>query len=227
FGRMGSHWGLGMLHNDGNCLDCDNGDTVDRLMFVTEPITGYYVTPMLDFNDEGPYSTRVAGNAPFDMSNSDDVHSFVIAVARRDTDQQARAKLDNNLAVFNYGIHFTYRVQHYSAVDFENNPYSQDPADGPLPAPSSIEGPSHQNLNPLVASGPNFVLRLAQLYEPDIWIKYERKNFRLEAEVAAILGGITNRANSSAENASAANQGIGIAQFGGVFQGEYRLMDGA
>ena len=23
FGRMGYHWGLGILHNDGNCLDCD------------------------------------------------------------------------------------------------------------------------------------------------------------------------------------------------------------
>ena len=31
FGRMGSHWGLGMLHNDGNSIDNDWGDTVDRV----------------------------------------------------------------------------------------------------------------------------------------------------------------------------------------------------
>ena len=36
FGRMGSQWGLGMLHNDGNCLDCDFGDNVYRIQFVTE-----------------------------------------------------------------------------------------------------------------------------------------------------------------------------------------------
>ncbi|HEY4731069.1 MAG TPA: hypothetical protein VIH41_08065, partial [Myxococcales bacterium] len=33
FGRMGYHWGLGVLHNDGNCLDCDFGDTYDRIAF--------------------------------------------------------------------------------------------------------------------------------------------------------------------------------------------------
>ena len=34
FGRMGYHWGLGILHNDGNCLDCDYGDTYDRIAFA-------------------------------------------------------------------------------------------------------------------------------------------------------------------------------------------------
>ena len=31
FGRMGNHWGLGVLANDGTCWDCDYGDTVDRV----------------------------------------------------------------------------------------------------------------------------------------------------------------------------------------------------
>ena len=56
FGRMTANWGLGMLRNDGNCLDCDYGDVVDRVMFVTEPFDGFYVTPMFDFNSEGPYA---------------------------------------------------------------------------------------------------------------------------------------------------------------------------
>ena len=34
FGRMGYHWGLGILHNGGNCLDCDYGDTYDRVAFA-------------------------------------------------------------------------------------------------------------------------------------------------------------------------------------------------
>ena len=64
FGRMGSHWGLGMLRNDGNCLDCDFGDTVDRVQFVTEPFAGFYVTPMIDFNAEGVSSDAdAAGRA--------------------------------------------------------------------------------------------------------------------------------------------------------------------
>ncbi|MBM4378299.1 MAG: TIGR04551 family protein, partial [Deltaproteobacteria bacterium] len=111
FGRMGSHWGLGMLRNDGNCLDCDHGDSVDRVQFVTEPLPGLYVTPMLDFNAEGPSSATLAeGGQPFDLSNRDDANGLVLAVARRDTDAQARARLDNGLAVFNYGLHFTWRT---------------------------------------------------------------------------------------------------------------------
>src|SRR6187431_442375 len=39
FGRMGSHWGLGMVNNDGTRLDDDLGDNVDRIMFVAEPVS--------------------------------------------------------------------------------------------------------------------------------------------------------------------------------------------
>ena len=35
-GRMPNHFGLGMTYNDGNCLDCDFGDHVDRLGFSGE-----------------------------------------------------------------------------------------------------------------------------------------------------------------------------------------------
>ena len=35
-GRMGNHWGLGMLANGGDCLDCNGGDAVDRLAFITD-----------------------------------------------------------------------------------------------------------------------------------------------------------------------------------------------
>jgi len=101
FGRMGSHWGLGMLHNDGNGIDNDWGDTVDRLMFVAEPISGIYVTPMFDFNVEGALSTRMPeGGQPFDLSNGDDAHGVTIA--------------------------FTYRWQQNDAVDLLSNPLFSD-----------------------------------------------------------------------------------------------------
>ena len=34
-GRMGAHWGLGILSNDGRCDSCDFGDIVDRVAFVS------------------------------------------------------------------------------------------------------------------------------------------------------------------------------------------------
>lgn len=199
FGRMGSQWGLGMLRNDGNCLDCDFGDNVDRIQFVTEPFSGFYVTPMIDFNSEGVSSRDTTGDAEretFDLTNSDDSHSYVVAIARRDTDQQVKDKLENNQGVLNYGLHFTYRTQRW---EDEKN------AEGQV----------------------GFVPRDATLYVPDLWLRYEERLFRIEVELAAMYGSINNRA-LSVEDASnpSQNQSLRVLQFGGVAQGEYKMLNG-
>jgi uncharacterized protein (TIGR04551 family) len=196
FGRMGSHWGLGMLHNDGNCLDCDYGDTVDRIQFVTEPFSGWYLTPMVDFDLEGPISGTDAGQGqPVDLSNTDDSHSYILAIARRDTEQQERAKLDNGLSVFNYGLHFTYRVQRFDPVGLAADP---------------VDPRARQS-------------RHATLYFPDVWGKFERKTFRLELEGAAVLGTLDAEVGPPEDRRS---QELSLVQFGAVGRGEYRFMDG-
>lgn len=210
FGRMGSHWGLGMLHNDGNCLDCDRGDTVDRIMFVAEPANGFFVTPMVDWNAVGPTSDRTGeGGQPFPLSNQDSVISLSIALARRDVESQAKQKLQNGLAVFNYGLYFTYRSQKYDAANFYQPPFRGQGGDLDL----------SKNI---------YVPRNASLYIPDLWVKYERKRFRLELEWAAVLGDIGNRA-LTAQNAEVPtlNQSLSVVQFGGVAQSEFRFVDGA
>jgi uncharacterized protein (TIGR04551 family) len=208
FGRMGSQWGLGIMHNDGTCLDCDWGDTVDRVMFVAEPLAGFYVTPMIDFNAEGPTSYRdPAGGQPFDLSNSDDAHSLVIAIARRDTESQAKARLEAGQSVFNYGAHLSYRWQRNDAADFYGTPFQNE---------SATTGTA------------GYVFRQAQMWMPDIWVKFERNNFRIELEASAVLGNINNIATTGADDqVSGRNQSIGIVEFGAVLQAELRLMDEA
>ncbi|WP_241757977.1 TIGR04551 family protein [Myxococcus landrumensis] len=193
FGRMGSQWGLGMLRNDGNCFDCDYGDTVDRIQFVTEPFAGWYITPMLDFNAEGTVDKKEAQGEPIDLTNADDAHSWVLAIARRDTDAQIRSKLENNQGVLQYGLHFAWRTQRY-----------QDTLDA--------------NGNP---SG--FIPRDASLYIPDFWLRYEERNWRVEFELAAVLGKIGNRALIPGETSF--NQSLDVTQFGGVAQGEVKFLD--
>lgn len=195
FGRMGSHWGLGMWRNDGTCFDCDFGDTVDRVQFVTNPFEGWYVTPMLDFNDEGVVDGRGSQGEPVDLTQSDDAHSWVLAIARRDTEPVIRSKLENNQGVLQYGLHFTYRAQNW---EFDAN--TQNGA----------------------ATG--FIPRDASIYVPDFWLKYEERTFRLEFELAAIFGNIGNRAlDAGGINEPSLNQSLRIAQFGGVAQGELKL----
>ena len=212
FGRMGSQWGLGMLHNDGNCQDCDTGDTVDRLMFVAQPIGQLYIAPAFDFNAEGPSTARaLTGGQPIDLTNSDDTHSFVVAVAWRDLEEQARAKIDAGGTVLNGGVHFTYRWGRNDSTDLYLAPFADEGSGG---------------LGPSLTGG--FVQRLGFLIVPDIWVKLERKDFRLEFEAAMMYGTLANRALSSATASIAGqNQALTILQFGAVLQGEYRLLGGA
>ncbi|QSQ23600.1 TIGR04551 family protein [Pyxidicoccus parkwayensis] len=195
FGRMGSQWGLGMLRNDGTCFDCDFGDTVDRIQFVTNPFEGWYVTPMLDFNAEGVVSNPGSGGEPVDLTQSDDSHGLVLAIARRDTDSVIRSKLENNQGVLQYGLHFTYRTQNWE-----------------------------YDANVPIGGTAGFIPRSAELYVPDLWLRYEERTWRLEFELAGQFGNIGNRATDvSGVNDPTQNQSLRIAQFGGVAQGEVKV----
>ncbi|XXF76774.1 TIGR04551 family protein [Myxococcaceae bacterium GXIMD 01537] len=207
FGRMGAHWGLGVVRHDGECLDCDFGDNADRIQFVTEPFAGWYVTPMLEFGSEGPYRpSSLEGSEPVDLTQADDTTSWMLSIARRDTEQQRKSKLDNNQGVLNYGLQFTYRTQGWAPTGY----YSGNFSNGGVPP---------------VETG--FVPRDGTLYIPDLWLRYEERLFRLEVEFAAYLGTIGNRAETPADAGNTAfNQSLSVRQFGGVAQGEYKLLDG-
>ncbi|MBI2891248.1 MAG: hypothetical protein HYY13_10755 [Nitrospirae bacterium] len=56
-GRQPVHWGLGLFYNDGNCLDCDFGDTQDRVLFVTR-VGPVVLSPFLGKVIEGPVEQR-------------------------------------------------------------------------------------------------------------------------------------------------------------------------
>src|SRR5690606_12189752 len=119
FGRMGDHFGLGMNVNDGNCLDCDHGDTVDRFMFAMK-IADHIVAPALDFVSEGPtsanLSTDIPTAQPFDRTQSDDARAWVLTVLRRDTDEEIRRmRVAGKETFLNYGLHFSYRTQSWDA----------------------------------------------------------------------------------------------------------------
>ncbi|MGV3623706.1 MAG: TIGR04551 family protein [Archangium sp.] len=206
FGRMGTHWGTGMLYNDGNGIDNDFGDTVDRVSFTAEPLAGFYITPMIDMNVAGMLSQRTQeGGQPFDLTPSDNATSFILAVQRRDTEQERRQRLAADQTVFNYGLHFTYRTQRFDAVDTLSAPFTSD------------------GVNTSTANQP-IVLRRADIFIPDLWARIERKEFRIEAEVAAILGSMQGRQLST--GAEGQLETLNMYQFGAVLQGEAKLLNG-
>jgi hypothetical protein len=65
-GRMGSHFGMGLLANDGNCETCEHGDTVDRVMISTSKIDPVRISLAVDMRSEGF------------VNRNDDTHSFLL-----------------------------------------------------------------------------------------------------------------------------------------------------
>src|SRR4051812_17285569 len=95
FGRMGYHWGLGILHNDGNCLDCDYGDTYDRIAFAPREIKGHTFTLMFDllFKGAGPTGDFGELGRSVDLDTLDDGYRLGLSVPRLDSPEVVKRKL--------------------------------------------------------------------------------------------------------------------------------------
>src|SRR2546423_8092498 len=118
FGRMGYHWGLGILHNDGNCLDCDFGDTYDRIAFTPREFKGHHLSVMLDLLDKGAITTGEKGELgrSVDVDTLDDGYRLALEVTRLDTPEGVNGKLVPGQCVFNYGLLLDYRTQGWDTV---------------------------------------------------------------------------------------------------------------
>ncbi|MGC4117336.1 MAG: TIGR04551 family protein [Myxococcales bacterium] len=108
-GRMGNQWGLGMLANGGDCLDCDSGDAADRIAFVS-PIAGHIWALAYDFTSIGPSVAGKSGNV-VDVEPSDRVNSVTFAVLKwkDELSRERRRKADR--WTMEYGAYVSYRNQ--------------------------------------------------------------------------------------------------------------------
>ncbi|MBI5498314.1 MAG: TIGR04551 family protein [Deltaproteobacteria bacterium] len=183
FGRMASHFGLGILANDGNCLECDSGSSSDRIMFVTR-VLGHYIIPMWEFTASGPVG-RGGGPAantlmfhpneqgqPFDLDPRDDVKSWILAVAKRDSPADIREKLNGGGFVLNYGAYGQFRQQSY---------------DTPL---YYLNGPGRG-----IQAG-DMMTRNAWATIGSLWGLFQWRKLKIEGELAGIYGHIGNMQTS-------------------------------
>lgn len=109
-GRMGTHWGMGMVANGGDCLDCDSGDASDRLAFIT-PLAGHIWALAYDFSATGPTAPRPAQNRVIDLERGTNVRTVTFAWMRWTSDEgRERRRLADKTTV-DYGTYFTHRWQ--------------------------------------------------------------------------------------------------------------------
>ena len=124
-GRTASHWGLGVLANNGGCLDCDFGDSVDRIMGVTK-LFGTYLAIAWDFPSEGfvGFSGQHSNpDQPFgqqhDFDQRDDVNEYVVAIFQRpltarEKDERHRLLNSERKSAFDWGVYNVIRTQEFT-----------------------------------------------------------------------------------------------------------------
>ena len=210
FGRMPSHFGLGMLVNSGDGPDSDYASTADRIMFVTGiKSIDLYFAGLWDFANEGATSALIGDRQgqPYDMIQSDDVNQWGGVIARRRNAELAKLDLAKGLPVVNGGVYAVYRQQSLDA--------------------NVALGSTASQLNSALTR------RGAQAFIPDFWFQFMFDKFRFEAEAAMIWGGVQNTDVSGAgqnnytnpNDSSGENDGWNIRQFGFTLQSEFRAFD--
>ncbi len=201
FGRMPMHWGLGMVTNAGDCIDCDYQTNVDRIMFVSGlKSLDLYFGGAWDFVSSGPTSASpydVYGGQPYNTANLANVGQWALFAARRTNPELQRLKLARGDVVINGGVFATYRKQLIDVLAGQN--------------PISMDRTITNN---------GFERRGAEAFIPDAWVQFLYDKFRLEAELATIWGSLENSPVSAK-----VNDPLKLRMWGLATQAEFRAVE--
>ncbi|MCA9585415.1 MAG: TIGR04551 family protein [Myxococcales bacterium] len=168
-GRMGTHWGLGMLANGGDCLDCDSSDASDRVAFLT-PLAGHIFAAAYDFSATGPTVPRTLQARAIAVEPTTAVRTVTFAAMRyRDEEARARRSAAGKVTV-EYGSYVTHRWQ----TDDVPSSYL------PLAQPLDAARPSAQGImsRGFTATG------------VDGWARFTFPGGRVEAELAYLVANV-------------------------------------
>lgn len=202
FGRMPSHWGLGVLANSGDGIDSDYQSTADRIMFVTGiKSIDLYFGGAWDFVSTGPSTASpydVYGGQPYNTCNLCNVNEWVAFLAHRTNPEVQKLSLARGDFVLNGGLYTVYRSQF---IDLKP---------GATPQTTDYSANDH-GLEP----------RQAWAVVPDAWVQAMWRKLRFEAEALAIYGQIGYLTGLNTD----VNNPVKIRQYGIATQTEYRAVE--
>lgn len=219
-GRMGTHWGMGMVANGGDCLDCDSGDATDRVAFLTS-LANHFFALAYDFSATGPQAQRSLQSRAIGVEPTTDVRTVTFAMLNhRDADaRQRRAKAGKT--TIEYGTYITHRWQ------TDDVPASYLSVASGLPS------------DPFANGGAGIMARGYTASAFDIWLRMTGPWARIEAEGAfltatvdqpSLLPGVLLRQPAQSRQFGAALQsefGPSDAVFAGGLDGGYASGDPA
>lgn len=168
-GRMGTHWGLGMVANGGDCLDCDSADASDRVAFIT-PLFGHIFALAYDFSATGPQATRPVQNRTLGIAPTTDVRTATFAMLRWKDDETRLRRRRAGKTTVEYGSYITHRWQ------------TDD-------VPSTYLSTS-QPIDPFANGGSGIMARGFRATAFDGWLRLTFPWGRIEAEAAFVTATI-------------------------------------
>lgn len=109
-GRMGAHWGLGMVANGGDALDHDGGDAADRVAFIT-PLAGHIWAIAWDVAATLAEAPRASGQPPVSRAPDADVEAVTFALLRWHEPATRARRHAAGRTTFEYGLTASWRWQ--------------------------------------------------------------------------------------------------------------------
>ncbi|MBL6976342.1 MAG: TIGR04551 family protein [Deltaproteobacteria bacterium] len=215
-GRMARHWGLGIVENDGEDLDANYGTYVDRITLLAR-LGGIYFEAGYGWVASGPTAQNPALSfgEPIDLTNSDDVTEVTLAIFSKPMTQAERKERFKHLNVhnkvsFDWGAYAVYRRQKLDSFIERTDLHTGDVIGYDVWSP----GDGIDNLQ--------LLSRDAWTVTPDLWLRLEwvpaiNQKFRLELEVAGVVGHI------GSVNPAVADSSMDIRSFGAALEFEYQM----
>jgi len=205
FGRMPDQFGLGISSNAGGGLDDDLGDNVDRFQLAV-PIRQTFLGPLVvvpyyDVNSSGMISQNLGGTGqPFSLDKADERTTIGFKLARIDTDDELKRKLDAGQTVWNAAVRYGYHSQSWAFGNVTGTPGT------PTAYPPSVDQ-----------------VRIGLTYHSvDLWGRLQGRRWRVEAEAGMRIG------NQQDGRLLASDPPLGpvqILQFGGVLRTEFKATE--
>ncbi|MEM9877530.1 MAG: hypothetical protein AAF928_21710, partial [Myxococcota bacterium] len=167
FGRMGAQWGLGMLSNGGDCLDCDSGDAADRFTYIL-PALDHLFIGAYDFSSTAPTVPHQTETRAIAVEPTAMVHTVTFAVMHFTTDESRRRRRRAGRFTFDYGALATHRWQ------TNDIPALYLPVAGPAARPATSDDVPADQL----------MMRGYRATAADVWLRFVGPDVRLELEAA-------------------------------------------
>ena len=215
FGRMPNHWGVGLVANDGDCMDCDYGDNVDRVSFQTT-LAGYTLGMGYDFASSGPTNIGTVaglnyyGGQAIDIEQLDDVDQLTWTAGKLEKEEVIRDKVDRGELVL--------QLRPLPGLA---------PAGLRLRKLAATTGTNYDRRRHLRRQQGHWAKMFVERHDwsimPDLWFKLLWKKLYLEFEGVLLAGNIEN---AGLEADSTSNAEYSILQFGWVVRSHYRMLEG-